>query len=57
LQPGEIARRRKIMRDKEPVDTEADALADLGAATEQTQGTFLPNAVESVVIRDHYQPT
>jgi hypothetical protein len=45
------------MRDNELIDTEAEAVADLGAATEQTQGTFLPNAVESVVIRDHYQPT
>jgi hypothetical protein len=30
------------------------ALIDLGAATELTQGTFMPKARESVVVQDYF---
>ena len=43
------------MREDQIIETEDDVI-DLGAASELTQGTFLPSATESVVIRDHYQP-
>ncbi|WP_275574749.1 hypothetical protein [Vitreimonas flagellata] len=35
---------------------EQDAIVDLGAATEVTQGTFLRQETEAVVIKDHYEP-
>lgn len=30
------------------------AIIDIGAATQLTQGTFLPRATEAVVIQDHW---
>lgn len=32
------------------------AITDLGAVTELTQGTFLRQETEAVVIKDHYEP-
>jgi hypothetical protein len=47
------------MRDAQVQDQTQDQtteVIDLGAATALTQGTFLPKAFESVIIRDHYDP-
>jgi hypothetical protein len=42
----------KMREDKHAV--EHDDLVDLGAATELTQGSYLPGATEAVTIKDHW---
>lgn len=42
------------MRSDETRETDRDTLIDLGAATELTQGTFMPTATEAVVFKDYF---
>lgn len=42
------------MRKDQTYDAAREALTELGAASELTQGTFMPRATESVLIKDYF---